>query len=104
MKGQKPEHLPDRLNSIIATRMLEQFEIAAPQMEAEITFEEFKKTFKKWRESTKTSPSGRHLCHYRSLLVPDGTNNEDEIGKQIMRIHYHMTMWAVTAGNPLERW
>ena len=32
-----------------------------------IGHEELKQTFKKWRESTSTSPSGRHLGHYRAL-------------------------------------
>jgi hypothetical protein len=34
--------------------------------------EEFSKGFKKWSEGTSTSPSGRHLGHYRCLLVDDG--------------------------------
>jgi hypothetical protein len=35
-----------------------------PLLEEEITFEEFIAGFKKWKEKTTTSPSGRHLGHY----------------------------------------
>ena len=33
-----------------------------------LTYEEFKGNFKMWRESTTTSPSGRHLGHYKVLV------------------------------------
>ena len=31
--------------------------------------------FKKWKESTTTSPSGIHLGHYKALIEPDGGNS-----------------------------
>jgi hypothetical protein len=34
-----------------------------------LTIEEFKGKFKVWRESTSTSPSGRHLGHYKALVA-----------------------------------
>jgi hypothetical protein len=43
----------------------------------DITFEEFKAGLLKWKERTTTSPSGRHLGHYKimmSLNVSDKTN------------------------------
>jgi hypothetical protein len=39
-----------------------------PQISAEITVEDYSKGIKKWRESTSTSPSGRHLGIYKALL------------------------------------
>jgi hypothetical protein len=36
---------------------------------AEITIEEFKGKIKSWRETTTTSPSGRHLGRYKALLT-----------------------------------
>ena len=36
---------------------------------AEITADNFKGKMKKWRESTTTSPSGRHLGRYKALLT-----------------------------------
>ena len=43
-----------------------------------ISLEDYKSGFKKWKESTTTSPSGRHLGHHHSLLVPDGVHYEEE--------------------------
>ena len=34
-----------------------------------VTKEEFRGKMKAWRESTSTSPSGRHLGHYKSLIT-----------------------------------
>ena len=84
--------------------MFEQSAVLAPQMDADITFKEFQDTFRKWRESTTTSPSGRHLGHYRSLFTPEGTIDEEDIGAKVMMIHYQVTMCAVATGTPLERW
>ena len=84
--------------------MFEHFWVAAPQMDADIKYDEFKQTFVNWRESTTASPSGRHLGHYRSLLVLDGTIDEEGIGEQMMLIHYQVTMCAVATGVPLEQW
>ena len=36
---------------------------------AEITYDEFKGKIQNWRETTSTSPSGRHLGRYRSLFA-----------------------------------
>ena len=104
LQGKRLENLPKRLNPTIAQTMFEQFEVAAPKMEADISYEEFKETFSNWREMTTTSPSGRHLGHYCSLFTPDGTIDEDAIGEQIMLIHYQITMCAVATGTPLEWW
>jgi hypothetical protein len=38
-------------------------------MDNNITFDEFMKALNKWKEQTSTSPSGRHLGHYKVLLV-----------------------------------
>lgn len=41
---------------------------AAGTIPTEITADDVIYGFRKWRESTSTSPSGRHLGHYRSLI------------------------------------
>jgi RecA/RadA recombinase len=44
-----------------------------------ITDKEFIGKFKVWRESTSTSPSGRHLGHYKALVsIIDKSIKEDE--------------------------
>ena len=41
---------------------------ALGEIPSEISTDDVKYGFKHWRESTSTSPSGRHLGHYRSLI------------------------------------
>ena len=43
---------------------------------------EMKQGFSKWKEAISTSPSHRHLGHYKVLLVSDGRDNDEEIKKQ----------------------
>ena len=37
-----------------------------------ITMQDINEGYKKWKEKTSTSPSNRHLGHYKSLLAADG--------------------------------
>jgi hypothetical protein len=80
-----------------------------PALHATITLEEFRKGFRKWREATSTSPSGRHLGHYKTLLAADGNDTKYDEEHQnpsdaIMAVYYHIAMAAITAGHTLDRW
>jgi hypothetical protein len=79
----------------------------------DINYEEFEKGFKCWPEETSTSPSGRHLGHYKALLVPDGlpkeksneiTTNEPTTSTKIMLVYFHMVMAGIRSGSSLTRW
>ena len=39
------------------------------QFTTTISLQDFRKKMKKWRESTLTSPSGRHLGHYKACVA-----------------------------------
>ena len=74
-----------------------------------ITKEDLKNLFKKWKESTSTSPSGCHLGHWHALIAPDGSNpdsenSDDLVEDQIMQIHANVLNTAVITGTPLNRW
>ena len=58
-----------------------------------ISFDEYKKAFQKWNENTSTSPSGRHLGHYKYLLTTDHCEDQyDEVYKDpkdnILKVYY----------------
>jgi hypothetical protein len=60
-----------------------------PPIPTNIIQEEFEKAFKKWSEGTSTSPSGRHLGHYKCLFAVDGytyTNNNPDPSEEIMGV------------------
>ena len=51
----------------------------------EITKNAFKAKMKKWQESTSTSPSGRHLGHYKALFVPVDRSLDEEEREEIRK-------------------
>jgi hypothetical protein len=58
-----------------------------------IEFDDFKDALHRWKETSSTSPSGRHLGHYISLLK--NINNEtDEIADSILQLHHTMLLIA----------
>ena len=82
-----------------------------------ISYKEFTIGFRKWRENTSTSPSGRHLGHYKALLRAEiiddkdtGDNNnqlitiKNPIGDEILKAIYFVAMSTLKAGETLERW
>jgi hypothetical protein len=78
-------------------------------MDNEITLHEFKSSFAKWNEKTTTSPSGRHLGHYKCMLRPDncddlyGDHYQDPKDK-IFQVYYDILNSAIKLGISLERW
>jgi hypothetical protein len=77
-----------------------------PTINQDITFEEFFTGMRKWNERTTTSPSGRHLGHYKVLIrlkVMDETQTIN-LSMEILNLYYMVCMTAVNIGRSLERW
>jgi hypothetical protein len=77
------------------------------QISDTITFEEFCAGFRVWNERTTTSPSNRHLGHYKLLLrlpVVDKANSDINLSMKLMELHYKVSMTSAKMGMPLERW
>jgi hypothetical protein len=71
----------------------------------DITFDEFVAGLVKWNERTTTSPSGRHLGHYKLLTrlnIYDDKNNN--LSQQILHLYYQVSTIAAKTGNSLNRW
>ena len=86
-----------------------------PAFAIDINQDEFMSGFRKWREETATSPSGRHLGHYKALLRAEfhkdkegddqqKTTIKNKIGHQIFKTLFHITMATVLSGETLTRW
>ena len=63
--------------------------------------------FRKWNESTTTSPSQRHLGHYKSFLVSDSNDNNPEhtnFDKDILQTINTIINAIIASGVPLTRW
>jgi hypothetical protein len=63
-------------------------------IESTITDEDFKYGITGWQKSTSTSPSGRHLGHYKSIV-----QDADLLGVQVMLMNI-----AIKNGIALDRW
>jgi hypothetical protein len=77
------------------------------EIPSEISFEEFKQALMKWNKMTTTSPSGRHLGHYKLLLrlsVFETKESTINISQKTMFVYYQMMMIAAVTGTALERW
>jgi hypothetical protein len=73
----------------------------------DILFQEFCDAICKWRESTTTSPSGRHLGHYKILLrleVAGEKDNGVNVSIMILEVYHKILMTALTLGLGLTRW
>jgi hypothetical protein len=58
-----------------------------------IDFDDFKETLHRWKESMSTSPSGRHLGYYISLLKII-KNKTDAMANDILQLHHMMLQIA----------
>jgi hypothetical protein len=65
-----------------------------------ITATDLAQGFSKWVEKTSTSPSGRHLGHYRTFLY----NKNDDGQYPFFEILANMLNTALQSGQPPERW
>lgn len=76
----------------------------------DISCDAFWRGFQKWDEQTSTSPSGRHLGHYKALMMADGAdklyNEKQAINPswQIKEVYFHIALAATLSGNTLTRW
>jgi Reverse transcriptase (RNA-dependent DNA polymerase) len=64
------------------------------EIKTTISDEDFHKTVQKWKESTSTSPSGRHLGHYKAAILDD----------DITHLHVDMLNIPIQLGFAPERW
>jgi hypothetical protein len=73
------------------------------EIPGDISFEEFCKAMEKWNERTTTSPSGRHLGHYKVLLKIPVFNENDPINLslKILNTYYQMIMIDSYSNNNL---
>ena len=78
------------------------------ELSDKITYEEFNLAMKKWDERTTTSPSGRHLGHYKILQRLKVSTNEQgikqNISEKILNVYYQVMSIVTNLGGTLTRW
>lgn len=82
---------------------------ATASNEEYMTLDNFTRAIKHWNEATSTSPSGKHLGHYMSLLAIDAHSNEytdvnPDPGPSNMSVLFNIAAAAFSSGISLQRW
>jgi hypothetical protein len=95
---EQPEYVQHIINKLSDGNNLQ-------QIDSDISYDEFVSGIRKWREATTTSPSGRHLGHYKiltklELLNEDNVNLSDEI----LKLYYTIIKITINLGQTLDRW
>ena len=107
-------YIPSSTISDLCTRVLSQCKRTHPQdaISPIITLESFKCKIRKWRESTTTSPSGRHLGRYKALFAK-GIHDSSDIEsadafaakqKAIAKVILTIINFCIQTGHVLDRW
>ena len=94
LKGQLPDALTQQPTLLKTFLLSFAMPPAVPQIQSTMTEDQVQNGFKTWRETTSTSPSGRHLGHYRALVTDD-------------TLRYCLTTFlniAITNGISITRW
>ena len=63
--------------------------------------------FKCWKESTSTSPSKRHLGHYKCLLTSHRNKHNKKIANfnaSMLQLHNTLINASISIATPLTRW
>jgi hypothetical protein len=104
--GIVPE-LPDTVSEEVKAIINKLAHHRLPEFDCTIPIEEAKGIFNGWRESTSTSPSGRHLGHYKATLAPDGQVKDptkETAGDRIFQLYVKIMNTAINEGYSLKRW
>jgi len=68
------------------------------------TTDDIRKGFRKWRESTSTSPSGLHLGLWKAMTHPPATEQDENMMDRIWELNTKLLQIPFTIGEPLDRW
>jgi hypothetical protein len=85
---------------------LQPFDPPAKTVPINVTNDDYRKFFRKWTESTSTSPSGKHLGHYKALLSL-GLEQDPPIkplADAIIELQLQLSNVALTYGHVYDRW
>ena len=117
LQGDYPEDIPDPIKFLFQA-----LQDKVPQLDNKYPFHEMISGFGHWREQTTTSPSGKHLGIYKSLVVAHNFNimadNEKEsmnklvlgehtptlMATKLLQIQCNIMNIAIQRTHPLQRW
>ena len=94
-------------NDPLLNKLLHRLRQRVSPSKPQITLHEFVRRLRRWKETTSTSPSRRHLGHYKSLLPPPSYTPEEYLSSQegkLLSVHLSMLNFCARTGYSLQRW
>jgi hypothetical protein len=95
----------------LVTRILHKFKSKSQSIPITFTFEDMCSGYMKWREATKTSPSGKHLGLYKALVKTKYIQCKSEHDEELIRtasdcleIQLRLMTLAITHCHTYQRW
>ncbi len=105
------DYVPSNTVDSQSNRILQSCTRKMPPVSSYIPLDAMKNKYRSWKETTSTSPSGRHLGHKHALLKPDGLVRSSDEFKQldaarteIWGMHHMMLNYGLQHGYCYERW
>ena len=102
------KHIPlTSLQKLYLSELRKPSDVLSSPLHHHISLSDMSQGFKKWKESTSTSPSNRHLGHYKSFLVLDGKANDvahSFFNCQMLQNFNTILNAIIESGTPLTRW
>jgi hypothetical protein len=108
--GASMEMLPETTHLIMELVMPDEIQQLG-KINHEVSTEDFHHGFLHWKESTSTSPSGRHLSHYKAIINDPKrkkeSRNENYMSKRkldLLELYTNLVNIPLKYGFALERW
>jgi hypothetical protein len=104
IKGRVPEALisPEPMVNKVLEGIAQARQL--PEIDTYITAEDVAKGFKRWKETTSTSPSGCHLGLRRLPAVPFNNKDLDKLRASILAVQTHIINIPLYLGFSPKRW
>ena len=98
---------PPHYNRPLVDKLLLHLKQKVDPTKSELTVHDLVSRFRKWNEETTTSPSRRHLGHYKALLPSTNFNKQEYVESpegQILQVHLSLLNFCARTGYSLTRW
>jgi hypothetical protein len=96
--------LPETEQVIKELAMPEEIKVLGKKIDCEISEEDFLLGIKGWKESTSTSPSGRHLGHYKAIVTDPDLKKQDPEKSHLRERETHFVLALVKMLNLLLKY
>ena len=89
-----------------AKTLLAEMKRVAPEssISAYISKDDVKAGYKRWRESTSTSPSGLHLGHEKAVMRYENDGENNKLSDQVFLLKAKFLNMAIESGHVYSRW